>query len=239
MSIQKLIPNVERRLSAWVSLQSHLGQEPRREPRLTITISRQFGCEGYPLAESLEALLEERTGAPWTVFDKALLERVSRETHLSEQLLAHIGEDTQILDNLANLIPGWRTHSEAYELLARCIVRIAQEGNAIIVGRGGAVVVQSLPNCFHFRLEAPHEHRVQSIQQRLGIGRDEAEVLVVKRQQGRERFIEKFLHCSLADTRYYNAVFNTAKNPLARVAQSILQLIPLPAWRAQGKTAAE
>lgn len=239
MSTQKLIPNVERRLSAWISVQEHLSQEPQPEPRLTITISRQFGCEGYPLAESLEALLEERTGEPWTVFDKALLERVSRETHLSEQRLGNIGDDSQILDNLANMIPGWRTHSEAYELLARYIVRIAREGNAIIVGRGGAVVVQSLPNCFHFRLEAPHEHRVQSIQQRLGLGRDKAEALVVEQQQGRERFIERFLHCSMADTRYYNAVFNTAKNPLERVARSILELIPVPVERAKGKTAVE
>ena len=234
-----MIPNVERRLSAWINIQNHVGKERHRAPRLTITISRQFGCEGYPLAESLKALLEERTGEPWMVFDKALLERVSQETHLSEQLLGNIGDDTQILDVLANMIPGWRTHSEAYEMLARAIVRIAREGNAIIVGRGGAVVVQSLPNCFHFRLEAPQEHRVQSIQRRLGLGHDEAELLVVKEQQSRERFIEKFLHCSLADTRYYNAVFNTAKNPLQRVAQSILQLIPLSTGRPQGKTAAE
>jgi len=237
MSTQKLIPNVEHRLSAWVSVKERLGHEPGPAPRLTITISRQFGCEGYPLAESLKALLEERTAEPWTVFDKTLLERVSRETHLSERLFGNIGNDSQILDNLANMIPGWRTHSEAYELLARYIVRIAQEGNAIIVGRGGAVVAQSLPNCFHFRLEAPHEHRVQSIQQRLGLGHDEAEALVVEQQQGRERFIERFLHCSMADTRYYHAVFNTAKNPLERITRSILQLIPFRVEPAQEKTA--
>ena len=238
MSTQQLIPNVERRLSGWISVQQHLAQEPRREPRLTITISRQFGCEGYPLAETLKGVLEERTGEAWTVFDKALLERVSGETHLSEHLFGKIGDDSQILDALANMIPGWRTHSEAYDLLARCIVRIAHEGNAIIVGRGGAVVVQALPNCFHFRLEAPHEHRVQSIRQRLDLGHDEAETLVAEQQQGRERFIERFLHCSMADTRYYHAVFNTAKNPLERVTRSILELIPVTVEHAKGKTAA-
>ena len=115
-------------------------------------------------------------------------------------------------------------------------MRIAQDGNAIIVGRGGAVVVQSLPNCFHFRLEAPHEHRVQSIRQRLGLGPEDAEALVIEQQQGRERFIERFLHCSMADTRYYHAVFNTAKNPLERIARSMLQLIPVPVERAPAQT---
>jgi cytidylate kinase len=231
-----LIPNIERRLSAWINVQERAGRAPSRQPHLTITISRQFGCEGYPLAESLKASLDERTGEPWTIFDKAIIERVSRETHLSERLLSNIGDESQVLDKFATLIPGWRTHSERYGELARHIVRIAQEGNAIIVGRGGAVVVQSLPNCFHFRLEAPLEHRVQSIQQRLGLGRDEAEALVVENQQSRERFIESFLHCSMADTRYYNAVFNTAKSSVERITRSMLELIPIPLERAQGKT---
>lgn len=229
MPTERLIPNIDRRLSAWISVQGQLGRAPRREPRLTITISRQFGCEGYPLAESLKAGLEKRTGEPWTVFDKALIERVSRETHLSEQLLSNIGDQSHLLDKFANLMPGWRTHSEAYEQLARYILRIAQEGNAIIVGRGGAVVAQSLPNCFHFRLEAPLEHRVGAIQQRLGLGRDEAAALVEEHQRNRERFIESFLHCSMADTRYYHAVFNTAKNPFERLTRSIFELIPAPA----------
>ena len=229
MSIEKLIPNIERRLSAWISFQQQLGAAPRRESRLAITMSRQFGCEGYPLAESLQAGLEERTGEPWTIFDKALIERVSRETHLSERLLGNIGDDSHLLDKFASLIPGWHTHSEAYEELARYIVRIAQEGNAIIVGRGGAVVAQSLPNCFHFRLEAPLEHRVGSIQERLGLGPDEAAALVAEHQRSRERFIESFLHCSMADTRYYHAVFNTAKNPFERITRSILELIPAAA----------
>ena len=54
---------------------------------------------------------------------------------------------------------------------------------------------------------------------------------MVEQQQGRERFIERFLHCSMADTRYYHAVFNTAKNRLERITGSILELIPVPVER--------
>jgi len=239
MSIEKLIPNVERRLAAWINVQERLGKEPPRASRLTVTISRQFGCDAYALAESLKAALEERTGEAWTVFDDALVERVSSEARLSEQLLGSIGDESQILDSLAGLVSGWHTHGEAYEALARYIVRIARDGNAIIVGRGGAVLAQRLPNCFHFRLEAPHEHRVQSIQQRLGLGLDEAEALVIEQQQRRERFIERFLHCSTADTRYYCAVFNMAKCSPQQLTRSILELIPIPVERAQGKRVVE
>lgn len=146
---------------------------------------------------------------------------------MPEQLLANLGDESRVLDKLAALIPGWHTHREAYDVLARHIVYIAKQGNAIIVGRGGAVLAQGLPNCYHFRLEAPDEHRIGSIQQRLGVGREEAKQLVIEHQQRRDRFIERFLHSSMADTRYYHAVFNTAKSPIERIARSILELIPI------------
>jgi len=231
MPTARLIPNVERRLSAWVGVQERLRREPCREPRSTITISRQFGCEAYPLAERLSKELHERTTDVWTIFDEALISRASRELDLSESLLGNIGGESQLLDNLANLIPGWHTQNEAYELLAHYILRIAREGSAIIVGRGGAVVTQGLANCCHVRLEAPLECRVRSIQQRLDLGIDEARALVIDYEANRERFIERFLHCSMADTRYYHAVYNTEKSPLEHIAKSILALLPACAPR--------
>jgi cytidylate kinase len=224
-AMERLIPSVERRLSAWVNVQDRLSHQ-RKGAHLTITLSRQFGCEAFPLAERLQELMQARTGEPWALVDKALIERVSKETQLSERLLGRLGDESQALDFLASIIPGWTTHDEAYEILARYVVRIAREGNAIIVGRGGAVLTQTMPNCFHFRLEAPHEHRVASIARRLGVDTAEADALVREHQQRRDRFIERFLHCSMADTRYYHAVFNTAKSPLERIAAAIVDLVP-------------
>jgi len=226
MPIEKLIPSVDRRLSAWISLQGRARETSPSPSRPTITLSRQFGCEGYPVAETLHTALEERTGQPWTIFDKALIERVSQESHLSERLLTNLGDESRVLDLLASTIPGWRTQVERFELIARFIVRIAREGNAIIVGRGGSVLTQSFSDCYHFRLEAPREHRVASIQQRLGIGPAEAEVLVKENEVQRERFLEEILHCSVADTRYYHAVFNTSRNSVDSITRSILALLP-------------
>jgi hypothetical protein len=231
MPISSLIPSIDRRLSAWIEVRDRQGAGPALAPRPAITIAREFGCEAYPLAERLCEALAARTKTTWTVFDKTLIERVSRETHLSERLLSSIGDASRVLDMLASTIPGWQTHAEAYQTLAGFIVRIAQEGNAIIVGRGGAVVTEGMPNCYHFRLVAPREHRVVSIQQRLGITRDDAETLVREEQDRRERFLEEFLHCSIADTRFYHAIFNTSRTTVERVTESILGLLPFASPR--------
>ena len=72
MLIDKLIPNIDRRMSTWIKIQGQLKKEPPLKQRPTITISRQFGAEAYPLAEILQDLLQKKTNDSWTIFDKAL-----------------------------------------------------------------------------------------------------------------------------------------------------------------------
>lgn len=225
MLIDKLIPNIDRRISAWINIQSQLKKEPPLKQRPTVTISRQFGAEAYPLAEILQELLQIKTGESWTIFDKTLIEKVSQETALSEHFLTNLGDASKAFDALLTILPGMRTHRDAYQLLSHYLIRIALDGNAIIIGRGGAVLAQHLPHCFHFRLEAPLEIRIRSIQERLGITHQEARSLVDENQKVRERFIENLLGSSIADTRFYHAVFNSSKSSTRGIAQAIMGLV--------------
>jgi cytidylate kinase len=143
---------------------------------------------------------------------------------LSEQLLTAIGEASKALEALATIVPGMRTHSDAFQVLSRYVIRIALDGNAIIIGRGGAILTQHLPHCYHFRLEAPLEHRIRSFQQRLNIPYEKAKTAVIENQKKSERFIEDLLNISVSDTRFYHAVFNSSKSELLRIANSILCL---------------
>jgi cytidylate kinase len=225
MLTEKLIPNIDRRMSTWIKIQAQLKKEPPPEHRPTITISREFGAEAYPLAEILQDLLQKKTGDSWTIFDKALIEKVSRETTLSEYFLTNLGDASRAFDALLTMLPGMRTHREAYRILSHYLIRIALDGNAIIIGRGGAILTQHLPHCFHFRLEAPLEYRIRSIQERLGITPNEAKSLVFENQKERERFIENLLNISIADTRFYHAVFNSSKSNSSRIARGIMGLV--------------
>lgn len=225
MITDKIVPNIEQRMSAWLGIQEQLLRQRPPEPRPAITISRQYGCDGYPLAETLKQLLEEKTGDPWTIFDKALIERVSSNTGLSERLLSTLGEVSKPLDEImGTLMPKWKTHTDAYRLLARHVIALANQGNVIIVGRGGAFLTQHFPNCFHVRLVAPLEHRIKSLQQRLKIPYAEAKTVVIENEKARDKFIESLLHCSIADPLYYHCVFNTAKSKIPSIARSILTL---------------
>lgn len=224
-----LIPSIEMRLSSLLELnrRKEIERETRgKYARPTITISREFGCEAYPVAERLQELLEKKTGEKWVVMDKKLLEEVARNHNLSEELLQGLGEKMRFLEEMmATFTPRWKTEKDYYRLLCRQIVSLADQGNVIIVGRGAAFITQSMKNCRHFRLFASPEFKARSIAKRLGISAEEAGDLVARKQQQRDKFIRDFLDRDARDLSVYNLVFNNDKNTPEKIARTILEYI--------------
>jgi hypothetical protein len=228
-----LTPSIEHRLAAWEQIQYRLARpaEPRIRP--TITLSRQFGCEGFPLAECLKAKFEEASGEPWNIYDKSLVEKVAHDEDISLRLLKNLGDISHALEALGLHPATHITHDEAFEKVAKAIVQIAAVGNAIIIGRGSAILCEDLRNCFHFRLEAGFDWRVVSIMKRLEMAREEAEALVKTNTKLREKFISQCLGENIAEIRHYNAVFNNERYSLQEMAASIFAYVQ-SGWTEKG-----
>ena len=102
-----LTPSVEHRLSAWEQIQYRLTHQDGPRIRPTITLSRQFGCEGFALAERVKALFEEASGEAWNIYDNALVEQVARDEAISLRLLRNLATNTLILWTFAGSILGF------------------------------------------------------------------------------------------------------------------------------------
>jgi hypothetical protein len=224
-SYSELLPSVERRLSAWISLGDQRRYARPSKPRPTVTISRRFGCEAFPLAERLKELFESATGETWNVFDKTLLERVCQDEHLSRKLLDDLGGPSRAADSIGFLFSGYVSHKDAFRCLARHVVLLAEAGNAIIVGRGGAVITRHLSNCYHFRLDASDQFCVAATMRRLEVSEKEAVEMVRDYDRMREGFIEDCLKVSGRDLVHYHAVFNRDRSGVDEIARSILAFI--------------
>jgi hypothetical protein len=224
-SYGQLVPSVERRLSAYLSVSGTHRRRDTHDTRPTITISRRFGCEAFPLAERLKALLDQATGDAWTIFDKALLERVSHDEHLSMALLEDLGGRARAVDSLGFLFAGHVPQDALFRRIVKHLLAVAEAGHAIIVGRGGAILTQKLPNCFHFRLDADFAYRVESIARRLEVPRKDAERLVRESDRTREKFVEDCLGVSVSDLGFYEAVFNNARQDINAIAHAIVSYV--------------
>lgn len=229
MNESRLIPSIEMRLSSLLEVTRRRERESEARGKVTkptITISREFGCEAYPITERLQELLEEKSGEKWVLMDKQLLEEVARNHNLSEELLTGLGEKLRFVEEMmATFIPRWKTEKDYYRLLCRQIVSLADKGNVIIVGRGSAFITQPMKNCFHFRIFASLKFKAHSIAERLGISAEEAEAMIAKKQKQRDKFIRDFLDRDARDLSVYHMVFNNDKNTTDRIARTIMEYV--------------
>lgn len=230
MAKTQLIPSVEERLRGLIevgrrNLREHmLGDDERRYP--TVTLTREFGCEGYPVAEALKPILEKRSGQQWVIMDRALLDAAAANHNLSTEIFENLGTKNRFLDDfLSTFSSRWKSDRDYFRLLTRQIVALAQDGNVILVGRGASIVAQDIGNCFHFRMVAPMSFKVSSISRRMGLSEYQAQELVESRQRQRDAFLKDFLGRDVAEPTLYHLLFNNARCPASRIAMLIADVV--------------
>jgi hypothetical protein len=179
-----------------------------------VTISRQSGCGARFFAEKLAADLQSRLpqGArPWTVFDRSLVEVVLRDHYLPARLASFMPEDkvgqlNDIIEDLFGLHPPTET---LVRRTSETILRLAQLGHAIIVGRGGNVITARLPGMLHVRLVGSVEQRVTHLQQFDHLDKEDALKRMKQEDGGRRRYLKKYFNKDVDDPLLYHFVINT------------------------------
>jgi cytidylate kinase len=225
MPTGELAPSVEQRLKAYHEL-SHRVKELVKRPTVkpTISLTREFGCEAFPVAEDLIRQAEKKTGEPWLLVDKSLLDAVAQEHSVPEEIMRSLGSKPRWFDDMiATFSANWKSDTDYYRLLCEQVVMIASAGNAVIVGLGAPIITKSMKNCCHYRLIAEHDFKVRSIAKRLKISKQEAEIVVLDRQKERDRIIRKLLNADEHDPLLYHVIFNNGRTKNQQIAKVILE----------------
>lgn len=227
-----LFPSVEQRLKAYHELSNRARDLVKKPAPLkpTITITREFGCEAFPIAEELVKLATKHTGERWVLVDKSLLDAIAREHSIPESTMQTLGTKSRLFDEMfATFSRNWKRDADYYRLLCEQVAMTANAGNAVIVGLGAPIITASMKNCFHVRLIADHDFKVGSIARRLKISRQDAEIMVIDRQKERDRIIRKLLDASEHEPLLYHAIFNNSKLKSRQIARIIFDHVLGPA----------
>ena len=201
-------------------------QHRKPKPRPCITISREFGCEGYPVAERLRELLMQKTGDEWVLIDTAILEEVARHHNISEEILQTLGENNQIMNEiLATFSPRWKSHHDYFKLLSRHVVALAEQGNVIIAELGGAVITRHIEHSYHFRIYGSDSFKTGTLVRRLQIEPEAAEKMMHRQQKVRDHFTRDFLDQDDHDSALYDLLFNNDRTSPQRIAATIVAYV--------------
>jgi hypothetical protein len=226
-----LIPSVDMRIGSLEEYnrrqkEKAASQHKKPKPRPCITLSREFGCEGYPVAERLREQLIRRTGDEWVLIDKDVLEEVARRHSISEEILQTLGENNHILNEvLATFSPRWKSDQDYFRLLSRHVVALAEMGNVIIVELGGAIISRHIAHSYHFRLYGSTPFKTATLARRLDMETETAEKLMHKQQKLRDHFTRDFLDRDDHDPALYDLLFNNDRVSPERIAGTIVSFV--------------
>jgi cytidylate kinase len=224
---------LERYLASVEYESKRLRESPSRLPgghRPVITISRQAGSGAHVVAEELAARLQARSrpgSPPWTVFDRNLVDQVLKEHDLPNSFAGFMPEDriSEITDTLDAL---FGLHPPTWSLVrktADTILRLAQLGNVVLIGRGANIITSKLGYAFHVRLVGSVERRVAHVQEYLHLSPRSAAEYVRQKDPARKRYVKKYYGTDIDDPLLYHVVINTDRVPYVEAAQVIAEAV--------------
>jgi cytidylate kinase len=186
------------------------------KPGPCITISRETGAGADVVSEILAEYLQQFNNSPvkWAIFYKNLIEIVINDHNLPAAIKNLMQEKkySHINTFVNELLAGSPGHYALEHKTAETILRLAGLGNVIIVGRGASIITSKLPNCFHVRLVAPVEKRIQHVQEVYGISsRTEAADFLKREDEARTKYIKTQFHKDISDSQLYHMVLNTGE----------------------------
>ena len=205
-----------------------------------ITISQAAGARGNPIADALVSELQGNRKIPkfrdWTIFNQTLVNRVIEENNLPTSSIEFLAEDKRgrIADYIGEALG---LHKGAYTGVvktAETILRIAQSGNAVIVGRGANFITKKIDLAVHIRLVGSLDIRIKSFAKIYGVSPSEAGQEVARRDRARRDYIQENFLEDVHDPRHYDLIINTDNFSDAAAAHLIIAALEEKAspWKA-------
>jgi cytidylate kinase len=218
-------PSIEKRLQAWTDWAERQNKQDFI-PKPCITISREYGCQAYRLADALYQQLNSQVEAEeeWTMLDRILLEKVAKKSGYSISELNYVTQNNPSFQSMmANLMgPNSTKPVKAFNYIRETINYFAKAGNCIIIGRGGVCITQNLTNVIHVRLIAPMSFKVANIVKSMGLSEKESLAHIEARQGERDKFIKHFTKMNISDPNLYHVIINNEKSTIDEMADLII-----------------
>jgi cytidylate kinase len=178
-----------------------------------ITIAREEGAGGLAVASELAGYLKTHASShdEWTVFSQHLVAKVLEDHHLDKRAAGFMkeGHKNIVTDAIGELLG---LHPSDWTFVQRAnatILRLAQAGNVILVGRGGNIVTSKLKNVFHVYLVGSFEKRIEQAQKVFSLDRKSAINYIKKKDEARRRYLKDNFDKDINDPLLYHIIINT------------------------------
>lgn len=198
-----------------------------------ITISRHFGAGGRTLGE----MVAKKLG--YQFYDNEVIQMVSIHAKVSTDSVDVLEQQTHgvfkkfiadiVPKGLKDLMASRKQETideEIYvDILRKIIVEIAEDENAVIIGRGSQYILKDFDDAFHLLITADRDDRVKFLVQKYNLTQAQAVRAVNQDDNRRANLYRKFGETGYDQSDNYHMVLNTSKLQLETACELICELI--------------
>jgi len=181
-----------------------------------ITVSREYGAGGGEVARRLAETLG------WELLDRELLHQAAAVEHVPDADLERLDEKAISVADRFRLHP---PHRQYIHGLTEAAKEAAARGNVILVGRGTRQLLGERADCFHLRLVAPRQWRVERMSRLENWTPEQALARCLEVDRTRERFTRYFFGAATHQSSQYDLVVNTGRVLLDVVVAWVTALV--------------
>lgn len=195
--------------------------------KYVITIARQFGSMGRPIAMKLSEILgvefydrdivdqaAKKLNLPVSIVDEneESAKEVFRNTYSRMQFPLGRQKSTEVQDNI-------------FEAQKNIINFLAEKESCIIVGRCGDFILSEMDNVIHIFIYAPYEERLKHCTNELGLSAEEGKRMIKKVDEAREAYHLQYAGFKPDDYKYKDIMIDSSLLGVDGTAEYLAALI--------------
>ncbi|APM39530.1 AAA family ATPase [Clostridium kluyveri] len=188
-----------------------------------ITINRQFGSLGRPIAREISSTL----GIEY--YDRDIVEATSRKLNLPVSTISR-HEETSFKSNFFNMLfplgdSSKNNQDKIFDAERQIILNLADKESCIIVGRCADFILRDHKNCMNIFIYAPKEARFENCVKILKMESEEARKMIAEVDKARDNYYRNYAGYSLEDIKHKHIMIDSSLLGVHGTAEILVEII--------------
>lgn len=188
-----------------------------------VTINRQFGSLGRPIAKEISEIL----GIEY--YDRDIVEKTSRKLNLAVSTIS-THEETGFKSNFFNMLfplgdSSKSNQNKIFDTESQIILNLADKESCIIVGRCADFILKDHKNCINIFIYAPKDARFDNCVKILNMEPTEARKMITEVDKARDNYYKNYAGYSLEDIKHKHIMIDSSLFGAQGTAQVLSKII--------------
>ena len=190
--------------------------------KYAVTITREFGSMGRPIAKKAAALLGIEC------YDRDIVEATAKEMNLPVSVISKEEESAKrsVLSMMYPLGTGTSEMQDSIFISQQQIINhLVERESCIIVGRCSDYILKNMENAFHVYIYAPYEDKLKNCVELLGMKEDDAKKMIVNVDKARASYHKHYTGYAINDIRYKDIFINSSLLGVDGTAELLVDIV--------------